>query len=255
MIDHETTTSTRSSAKRWGSAAALMAAGLAGGIVIAGTVSANAATGSPSPSASSSTSAPSGITPPSGSSSTTDGQGQARPAETELTGDVAAKVKAAALAKYPGATVERVETDSEGVYEAHLTTTDGTHVIVAVDTSYAVTGTQEMQGRGGKGGPGNGETPLTGATADSVKAAALAKYPGATVDRLETDSEGVYEAHITTTDGTHVIVAVDTSFTVTGTQEMPAGGPGGPGGHGPQGQGDQSGTGSSSATPSQSSTA
>ena len=233
MIDHETTTTTRSSAKRWGSAAALLAAGLAGGIVIAGTVSANAATGSPSPSASSSTSTPSGIQPPSGSSSSTGTQGQGRPAETELTGDTAAKVKAAALAKYPGATVDRVETDSEGVYEAHLTTTDGKHVIVAVDTSFTVTGTQEMQGRGGKGGPGNGETPLTGTTAEKVTAAALAKYPGATVDRVETDSEGVYEAHLTTTDGKHVIVAVDKSFTVTGSQEMPAGGPGG--GHGPNG--------------------
>ncbi|MFN8158427.1 MAG: hypothetical protein U0R68_13505 [Candidatus Nanopelagicales bacterium] len=246
MIDHETTTSTRSSAKRWGSAAALLAAGLAGGIVIAGTVTANAATGSPSPSASSSTGAPSGIQPPNGSSngssSTTGGQGQSRPAETELTGDTAAKVKAAALAKYPGATVDRVETDSEGVYEAHITTTDGKHIIVAVDTSFTVTGTQEMQGRGGQGGqggqggPGNGETPLTGTTAEKVKAAALAKYPGATVERVETDSEGVYEAHITTTDGKHVIVAVGKDFTVTGTQEMPAGGPGG--GHGGPGAGD-----------------
>ena len=161
MIDHETTTSTRGSAKRWGSAAALMAAGLAGGIVIAGTVSANAATGTPSPSASSSTSAPSGITPPSGSSSTGT-QGQGRPAETELTGDTAAKVKAAALAKYPGATVDRVETDSEGVYEAHVTTTDGTHVIVAVDKTFTVTGTQELPAGGpgdGQGGPGGGHGP------------------------------------------------------------------------------------------------
>ena len=53
MIDPETTSTTTSSAKRWGSAAALLAAGLAGGIVIAGTVSANAATSTPSPSASS----------------------------------------------------------------------------------------------------------------------------------------------------------------------------------------------------------
>ncbi len=234
MIDHETTTATRTSAKRWGSAAALLAAGLAGGIVIAGTVSANAATGSPSPSASSSTQ--SGLQPPSGSSSSAQGQGQARPAETELTGDTAAKVKAAALATYPDATVDRVETDSEGVYEAHVTTTDGTHVIVAVGKDFTVTGTKELPaggGRDGRGGPGAGETPLTGTTAEKVTAAALAKYPSATVDRVETDSEGVYEAHLTTTDGKHVIVAVGKDFTVTGTQEMPTGGPGG--GHGPDG--------------------
>ncbi|HET7902497.1 MAG TPA: PepSY domain-containing protein [Candidatus Nanopelagicales bacterium] len=236
MIDHETTTSTRSSAKRWGSAAALLAAGLAGGIVIAGTVSANAATSSPSPSASS------GST--SGSAPTGSGQGQ-KPAETALTGDTAAKVRAAALAKYPGATVDRVETDSDGVYEAHLTTTDGTHVTVEVDASFTVTGTEQGHGgRGGDGGPGKGETALSGTTADKVKAAALATYPGATVERLETDSDGVYEAHLTTTDGTHVIVAVGKDFTVTGTQDMPAGG-----GHG--GPGDQTGQ----PAPSRSSTA
>jgi hypothetical protein len=36
----------------------------------------------------------------------------------------------AALARYPGATVLRVETDSDGVYEAHLTTTDGRRVTI-----------------------------------------------------------------------------------------------------------------------------
>jgi hypothetical protein len=30
----------------------------------------------------------------------------------------------AALAKYPNATIQRVETDSDGVYEAHIVTTD-----------------------------------------------------------------------------------------------------------------------------------
>jgi hypothetical protein len=48
-----------------------------------------------------------------------------RPDEQLLTGDTANKVRAAALANYPGATVLRVETDSDGVYEAHLSTTDG----------------------------------------------------------------------------------------------------------------------------------
>ena len=228
MIDQETTTATRTSAKRWGTAAAFLAAGLAGGVVLAGTVSANAATSSPSPSATSSTTG--GDQQPN-----LDPTKPMRSDETLLTGDTAEKVRAAALAKYPGATVERVETDSDGVYEAHLVTTDGTHVIVAVDTSFAVTGTQEMTGgpggHGKGGGPGAGETALTGDTADKVTAAALAKYPGATVERVETDSDGVYEAHLVTTDGTHVIVAVDKGFAVTGTQEMPAGGPAG---HGPQ---------------------
>ena len=63
-----------------------------------------------------------------------------------------------------------------------------------------------------------GETPLTGATADKVKATALAKYAGATIVRLETDSDGVYEAHVTTKSGSDLIVQVGKDFTVTGTQ-------------------------------------
>ncbi|HVK23727.1 MAG TPA: PepSY domain-containing protein [Actinokineospora sp.] len=68
--------------------------------------------------------------------------------ETLLTGDDAEKAKAAALAKYPGATIQRVETDSDGVYEAHLTTPDGKRVTVEMDKSFAITG--EEAGRGHK---------------------------------------------------------------------------------------------------------
>jgi hypothetical protein len=70
-----------------------------------------------------------------------------RPDEHLLTGDTATKVRAAALAKYPGATVLRVETDSDGVYEAHLTTTDGKRVTVEVDKSFKVTGEESGPGR------------------------------------------------------------------------------------------------------------
>lgn len=60
--------------------------------------------------------------------------------EQLLTGDTAEKAKAAALAKYPGATIQRVETDSDGVYEAHLTTADGKRVTVEMDKNFAITG-------------------------------------------------------------------------------------------------------------------
>ena len=80
-------------------------------------------------------------------------QGAGRPNETALTGDVADRVKAAALAKVPGATVLRVETDAGGVYEAHLRKTDGTEVVAHVDTSYNVTSV-DTRGAGGHGGPG-----------------------------------------------------------------------------------------------------
>ena len=67
--------------------------------------------------------------------------------ETLLTGDTAAKVKAAALAKVPGATVERVETDADhgSPYEAHLRKSDGTELEVLVDKSFTVTAVNTMQ--------------------------------------------------------------------------------------------------------------
>ena len=70
-----------------------------------------------------------------------------RPDERLLSGDTASEVRAAALAKYPGATILRVETDSDGVYEAHLTTSDGRRVTVEVDKSLKVTGEESGPGR------------------------------------------------------------------------------------------------------------
>ena len=77
--------------------------------------------------------------------------------EMLLTGDTAAKVTAAAQAKEPGATIERVETDSDGVYEAHMVRADGTHITVQVDASFAVTGVQEGGAGGGGGGRRGGD--------------------------------------------------------------------------------------------------
>jgi hypothetical protein len=82
----------------------------------------------------------------------------------------------------------------------------------------AATGTGTATSSGSSASGHAGETPLSGTTAAKVKAAALAKYPGATIDRLETDSDGVYEAHVTTKAGAGVIVQVGKAFTVTGTQ-------------------------------------
>ena len=68
--------------------------------------------------------------------------------EKLLTGDVAAKVKAAALAKVSG-TVERVETnvDSSAPYEAHIRKADGTEVEVQVSKDYSVAAVNTMGGR------------------------------------------------------------------------------------------------------------
>jgi uncharacterized membrane protein YkoI len=146
--------------------------------------------------------------------------GTTNPGETALTGDTLAKVKAAVLAEYPNATFDRVETDSDGVYEAHITTAAGDDTTVELDKNYAVTGTEAGRGgRGGHGGGGgSGETALTGDTLAKVKAAVLAKYPNATFDRVETDSDGVYEAHITTAAGDNTTVELDKNYAITGTE-------------------------------------
>lgn len=128
--------------KRTTGAAGLVATGLVAGGILAGTLSANAAdTGTTT-------------SPGSSTSTTVDPSQPQRHDEKLLTGDTKASVEKAVLAKYPGATIERTETDSQGVYESHIVTTDGQHLIVQVDKSFAVTGTQPgMGGRmGGMGG-------------------------------------------------------------------------------------------------------
>ena len=87
--------------------------------------------------------------------------------ETLLTGDVAAKVTAAAKAKEPTATIERVETDSDGVYEAHMVRTDGTHIIVQIDKGFAVTNVQ-VGGAGGPGGRGSAPTAPSGESSSTT---------------------------------------------------------------------------------------
>jgi uncharacterized membrane protein YkoI len=60
--------------------------------------------------------------------------------ETPLTGDALAQVRAAALARVSGGTIERVETDGDGnaAYEAHMRRSDGSRVTVYVDKSFDV---------------------------------------------------------------------------------------------------------------------
>jgi hypothetical protein len=67
--------------------------------------------------------------------------------EELLTGDVASKVRAAALDKVVGGTVERVETDADhgSPYEAHIRRSDGTELEVLVNKDFSVTAVNEMQ--------------------------------------------------------------------------------------------------------------
>lgn len=123
-------------------AVSLVTAGVIGGGVLATTVGASADVTSPSSSTSQGD--------PANGSAERDESKSMRPDEQLLTGSDAEKATAAALAKYPGATIQRVETDSDGVYEAHLVTADGQRLIVQMDAGFTVTGTDDH------GGPGHG---------------------------------------------------------------------------------------------------
>jgi uncharacterized membrane protein YkoI len=119
--------------RRWAPRAAIAAGGLLVGGLLAGTLTASAADTTASTAGQSAAQAPR-------AGGNVDESKSQRPDEHLLSGDTATKVRAAALAKYPGATVLRVETDSDGVYEAHLQTTDGRRVTVEVDKAFKVTG-------------------------------------------------------------------------------------------------------------------
>jgi uncharacterized membrane protein YkoI len=66
--------------------------------------------------------------------------GAQRSDETPLTGETLAKVKAAALAKVPSATIVRIETDADGhaAYEAHVVKADRAPATVYVDKQFDV---------------------------------------------------------------------------------------------------------------------
>lgn len=102
-----------------------------GGSAIAGAASGGGGSKSSNSNSSARPQAPAGLPPQ-------------RPDETLLTGDTEAKVRAAALAKVSGGTIDRVETDADGhaAYEAHMTRSDGSRVTVYVNKAFEVVGQQ-----------------------------------------------------------------------------------------------------------------
>jgi hypothetical protein len=140
-------------------AAACGAAAVGGGAIAnAATSSGSSSTGSTTPSLTAPAGAPQGAAPAGGSySSAAQGGAGLNPSrgghtvngktETLLTGEVATKVRAAALAKVSG-TVERVETnvDDSAPYEAHIVKSDGTQVIVEVTKDFTVHAVQSIGG-------------------------------------------------------------------------------------------------------------
>ena len=114
-------------------------------LALGGSALAGAAQNSSSSSATTTTQSSQAGQPPSGGRPAGQHVGANGKTEQLLTGDTAAKVKAAALKKVSG-TVERVETDVDhgSPYEAHVTKSDGTQVEVLVNKDFEVTAVNEM---------------------------------------------------------------------------------------------------------------
>lgn len=109
-----------------------------GALALGGSALANAASSTSSSGSSSTATRPQ---PPAGPHVGANGK-----QEQALSGDTAAKVKAAALAKVPGGSVERVETDVDhgSPYEAHVRKADGTELEVLVDKDFQGTAVNTM---------------------------------------------------------------------------------------------------------------
>jgi hypothetical protein len=142
----------RMGSRPWVRSAAMIGGGLVAGGILAGTLTANAATdtSAAAPAATSYSAAAGGTTEgPAGGAPTGNGDPSQpqRSDEQLLTGDTATKVTDVVEAKYPDATIQRVETDSDGVYEAHIVTADGEQLIVQVGENFSITGTQQFGGR------------------------------------------------------------------------------------------------------------
>ena len=133
---------------KFGATVAALAAVAVGASAVAGAATSNNSSGSASGSSQAAPpqgygyGAPGG--PPSGAPPAA---GARHKPETPLTGDTAAKVKAAALAKVPDGTIERVETDSDhgSPYEAHVRKSDGTELEVLVNKQFEITAVNTMR--------------------------------------------------------------------------------------------------------------
>jgi hypothetical protein len=153
----------------------------------------------------------------------------ARSQREALSSDLAAKVKAAALDKVPGATVLRTEAGGPyaTAYHAHIRTSGRALQVVLVNADFEATAVQADRRAGARGGRHGGageETALTGDTKAKVEDAVKARYPGATIVRSETnnDSSAPYEAHIRTSAGQELEILVSASFAVVDARERPA---------------------------------
>lgn len=134
------------------------------------------------------------------------GRGWARP-----TAEQTQKASAAALAAVPG-TVLHVRGIAGVAYAVVVQKSDGSTVLVTVDSSYKVTGTTTL--------PAKGCAQLTAEQRQKASDAAVAAVPG-TVATVRALRGGGYEVLVVKADGTRVLVLLDANYAVTATTPLP----------------------------------
>jgi uncharacterized iron-regulated membrane protein len=223
-MDEHGTPDTRSAAdrrRRWMRSGGLIGAGFVAGGVLAAAFSASAATdtaGTATPAAATSSSSSSSSSGDDGTrwSGWWRGHGDGR--SSDVTAAEADKVKAAVTKRYPGATVGWVWKTDDGAFHAGLHTTDGKHVEVTLDGSFAITSAKEDTDD--HDGRWSGSQVSSQAT-DAVKAAVTKRYPGASVRWVWEEGDGKYHAAVRTSDGKRLEVTLDTSYAITATRTLP----------------------------------
>jgi hypothetical protein len=138
-----------------------------------------------------------------------------------------------------GAIAGGVLASTLGASAASGTASTGAATAVATAVAPAAGSGVGGSGHGGATPVRSDEKQQTGATASTLRAAALKAVPGGTVYRIETDAgDGTYEAHMTKADGTLVTVKFDGNMKVTkvesgmGTGDPAPAGPNQPGSSG-----------------------
>ena len=106
----------------------------------------------------------------------------------------------------------------------------------AAGTVSSPVGGAKTPGPGGAQPVRSDETRVPGATAATLRAAALKAVPGASVYRIETDAgDGAYEVHMKKADGSLVAVKFDKNLKVTKVESGMGAGDPAPAGHGAPG--------------------
>lgn len=130
-----------------------------------------------------------------------------------VTGPEAQQAIDAAIAAVPG-TADHAHKTADGGYRVMVRTSDGTTVMVTLDAAFAVTGQQEVTGRG-KGR-------VTDDERSKASDAAVAAVPGATVLKVHKSRDGGFDVLVRTSDGVRKLVVLDADYGVVSVQDAKA---------------------------------